>query len=208
VKPGKTIVLDCGMLLIEWQHAEDRWHHCVGTVVEGAFRSAMQSVEGRADEFWPPSAALQELHVESRGEDMVAFLTGMAGTNHWSASVLGERKKNRAIFELACRCKRTPGWLGSTYALDESLSPQYSPQTVLLRMPSGANLLQGSSDDVVCDASPGARFPGIVHEGIFTPSLPGQDGVDRRTTCFAPRMPLENEHRTVRWKYTLEVVAG
>lgn len=76
----------------------------------------LESIEGTPDDDWPPSPALQELHLEERPDGRrLALLVGMAGTSHWSLSVELDPVQRRALFDVACRVKRPPGKLGSAY---------------------------------------------------------------------------------------------
>ncbi|HEY2882539.1 MAG TPA: hypothetical protein VGJ15_08900 [Pirellulales bacterium] len=86
------------------------------------FLPALASLEGNAENHWPTSPALQSVHVESRPEGKVALLVGMAGTSHWSASVLADTKHDQIVFDIACRVKTEPRWLGSSYRLLNSES--------------------------------------------------------------------------------------
>lgn len=76
----------------------------------------MSSVEGSADDSWPASPPLQDLHIEQRGDGQrVALLVGRAGGSHWSMSVEADNAAERLTFDIACRLRATPRWLGSTY---------------------------------------------------------------------------------------------
>ena len=44
-----------------------------------------------------------------------AFLLGMAGNSHWSMSVQVESARRRAIFDVACRLRQLPDFLGTSY---------------------------------------------------------------------------------------------
>jgi hypothetical protein len=84
------------------------------------WRSQLTSLEGNDNEPWPPSPALQSLHIERHGADDIAFLVGMAGRSHWSASIRANQSLDRIECEIACRVASPPLWLGSTYELLES----------------------------------------------------------------------------------------
>ena len=76
----------------------------------------MESVEGAADEPWPPSPPLQSLQWHSIGkQEPVALLVGMAGSSHWSATVAADGE--RILLDVACRLSIEPLRLGSTYRL-------------------------------------------------------------------------------------------
>jgi hypothetical protein len=49
-----------------------------------------------------------------------ALLVGMAGASHWSASVEADPIRERIIFDVACRIKAEPKWLGSSYGVSNS----------------------------------------------------------------------------------------
>jgi hypothetical protein len=108
----------------------DRWQH----VVE--FRQsaellwqlssdalAADAAEPAFDENWPSSPPFQnlELHTEPGGR-MFALLVGMAGASHWSASVEADPQRERFVFDVACRVKTEPAWLGSSYIVEEPLT--------------------------------------------------------------------------------------
>lgn len=76
----------------------------------------LASEEGSSDQIWPLSPALQELHFESRSETDVLLAVGMAGDSHFSLSVESNRI-NELRFEFACRFKKHPEFIGSTYKL-------------------------------------------------------------------------------------------
>ena len=107
--------------------------HCIEMVRNGEFQTVLVSQEGNDSEQWPASPALQSVHVEKHNEDDVAFLVGMAGRNHWSASVKADSKLDRIVFEIACRIASEPLWLGSTYRMDDSL-PNASPAELPVRI--------------------------------------------------------------------------
>jgi hypothetical protein len=111
---------DAGRLRVAFEHVGDRFRHVIGLSSAGEFRPLIASVEGDASQAWPPSPPLQQLHVESRGEQGdVALLVGMAGRSHWSLSVepcggpIGDAVG--FIFDVACRSPEVPQFLGSRY---------------------------------------------------------------------------------------------
>ena len=84
-------------------------------------RVILESVEGTPNQNWPPSPPLQELHLESRPDGkQLALLVGMAGNSHWSMSVEFDPAAGKALFDVACRVKREPGKLASTYRRQNS----------------------------------------------------------------------------------------
>jgi hypothetical protein len=94
----------------DWQH--DRFQHQLavdGTIVG-------QSLEGDSAEIWPASPPIQQISLEQiDGREMVLGV-GAAGRSHWSLSA-GPciDDKSAILFDLACRCKESPTFLGSSY---------------------------------------------------------------------------------------------
>jgi hypothetical protein len=88
--------------------AGDRYAHRVEAfdAVRGEWVAVWESLEGAADDVWPASPPLQQLHVEERPEGRVALLVGMAGRTHWSAAVeaaRGESGGKSIRFDVAAR---------------------------------------------------------------------------------------------------------
>lgn len=109
-------VLEAGGLRIVFHRRADRWAHTVQAFSGGEFRTLLESIEGDASDPWPPSPPLQQLHFEERpGGQRVALLVGMAGTSHWSSSVVLDPRRGEAEVEVACRLRATPRRLGSRY---------------------------------------------------------------------------------------------
>ena len=100
---------------------------------EGQAVRLFGTVEGDAETRWPPSPPVQDLSLEKAGPSHF-FLAGvgMAGDSHWSISVSrAELEPTSGLleepidlpgaavgldFDVACRVKQSPVWLGSTYS--------------------------------------------------------------------------------------------
>jgi hypothetical protein len=109
------VVIECGLLRIEFVWSADRYRHRILTSAPGG-EYFLTSREGRPDEKWPPSPPLQSLHWEVRpGGVRVVMLVGMAGRSHWSMSVEADAGRGRLVFDVACRVSEQPLWLGSSY---------------------------------------------------------------------------------------------
>ena len=96
----------------------DRYGHAVDAVDDaGGWATIFTSIEGASNESWPASPPLQQLHIESReGDKTVALLVGMAGPNHWSASIEADPAAGTLTFDVACRVRHWSGvQLGSEY---------------------------------------------------------------------------------------------
>lgn len=71
-----------------------------------------------ADDDWPASPPIQQLSLEMIHGAAVLLGVGQAGKSHWSVSVETIQGSSRPAlqFDLACRCRVRPPWLGSSYA--------------------------------------------------------------------------------------------
>jgi len=108
-------VLESGVLRVVFHWRGDRFGHRIEHQISGQWRAVVASLEGSPDEAWPPSPALQTLHIERRATGPVALLVGKAGTSHWSASIEPLSDQAGFQFDIACRVQQPPWQLGSTY---------------------------------------------------------------------------------------------
>lgn len=81
-----------------------------------------ESVEGDADDLWPPAPPIQQLSLETIDGSKVLLGVGAAGRCHWSISVAVDPSMRGLKFDLACRSREVPGFIGSTYRLDNSVT--------------------------------------------------------------------------------------
>jgi hypothetical protein len=81
------------------------------------------SVDGDGQTTWPPSPPIQQLSLEHINGSDVILGVGAAGRGHWSLSAQFELS-DTVTFELACRSKDQPKFLGSTYRLADSVCMQ------------------------------------------------------------------------------------
>ena len=134
-------VVTVGAVQVGFTRLADRFGHWIAARDGGGWRRLLESVEGEGEAPWPPSPALQELHVESRGEhNVVALLVGRAGPAHWSLSVeLAEPAAggSRLAYDLACRVGVAPGWLGSSYRLGKGVRAERVEEKLQLDWPGG-----------------------------------------------------------------------
>jgi len=116
-------------LHIRFTRRGDRWDHAIrlqnadGLIWQIDSAAEATSVESSGiaaaiGQHWPASPPFQslELHTEPDGRQF-ALLVGMAGASHWSASVEADPVAERLVFDVACRIKNAPEWLGSSYAM-------------------------------------------------------------------------------------------
>ncbi len=109
-----------GRLRVEfhWQHDRFVQQLFVGSLAAG------NSIEGDAEDSWPSSPPLQQLSLEDINGSNVILGVGAAGRGHWSISVEIDSQSDGAQaikFELACRSKEQPPFLGSSYRLTDSI---------------------------------------------------------------------------------------
>jgi hypothetical protein len=113
------LVLSAGRLCAGFEHRGDRYRHWIAIAPSGSGGQAepwLVSIEGTASQTWPASPALQSLHVEEREKGVrVALLVGMAGGSHWSMSVEADEPRGELTFDVACRTRDVPEFLGSSY---------------------------------------------------------------------------------------------
>jgi hypothetical protein len=99
-----------------FERKADRYEHRIIYSKPDGSNGTLASREGRPDESWPPSPALQSLNLETRPDGkQTIMLVGMAGRSHWSMSVEADLAQNRLAFDIACRMHEPPVWLGSSY---------------------------------------------------------------------------------------------
>src|SRR5207244_9937204 len=104
-------------LRIEFAWLGDRYGHIISLIdAHGVAERLLESIEGTANDDWPPSPPLQSLSMETLTDGRrVALLVGLAGRSHWSASIEPALGKAELVFDLACRHGPNHGMLGSRY---------------------------------------------------------------------------------------------
>jgi hypothetical protein len=126
-------LIENGGIAVEFFRSGDRVAHRV--LLKGDL--VAESVEGTPFDDWPLSPPFQEVHFEERDPDgRIALLVGMAGRSHWSASVAAEGDGIR--WDIACRVREAPTWLGAAYQIAGALSIAATSATVTT--PAGSRL--------------------------------------------------------------------
>lgn len=117
------------LLRLVFEQIADRVAHRIEVLDSSGDKLAgFRSVEGTSADEWPASPALQSCSFqEIRPGQTAAFLVGMSGKSHWSASIEAISGQGALHFDFACRVAQPPQWLGTTYAID-SLSPRSGTQ--------------------------------------------------------------------------------
>lgn len=102
--------------------AGDRYAHRVELLSSaGELVASAASEEGAvasvadATETWPASPPFQQFHRQEIDGRPAWFFVGMAGKSHWSASVTARDDVAGWEFDVACRYREAPGYLGSAY---------------------------------------------------------------------------------------------
>lgn len=109
------IMVSAGPVRAVFSWSGDRWRHVI--VLDGApwAESLEDQADGR-DAAWPCSPPLVEVSMVETATGPAVLGVGLAGRSHFSASVTAcPDRPDALLFEIACRIREQPGWLGSTY---------------------------------------------------------------------------------------------
>jgi hypothetical protein len=110
--------LDAGTLVVCYMRAADRLSHTIGYQRKDRFVPILESIEGTADQAWPPSPPMQQMVREEIGANRAAVLlgVGLSGNGHWSCAV--ESEQTPALkFDIACKNSKPSGHFGSKYRI-------------------------------------------------------------------------------------------
>jgi hypothetical protein len=181
--------LEGGGLGVRFVFREDRYAHEVWFDDGSAWACILQSVEGSPSEAWPASPPWQSLHLESRSDGrQLALLVGMAGKNHWSASIELDPAKAQVHFDIACRVRGAErGPLASRYRALGSVGWLDAKSATFSLAAATDKTLRLTLDE---------RF--------------GAMRLDSAAECLnliAAAQPAATTE-TIRWGYTLELVSG
>ena len=107
-------------LRAEFMWRGDRFYHSIYGVKGNKKQLLLTSVEGGLEDVWPPSPPYQEFNdpriVSDTQHGSVGLAVGAAGKSFWSLGIEVVETGNPAlVFDIACRVKEPPQWLGSTY---------------------------------------------------------------------------------------------
>lgn len=135
------VAIASGDLQVVFVRSGDRFaHYLAHTAAHDEILLA--SVEGTDDDAWPASPPWQELHVERRGELLVALLVGRAGRSHWSMSV--EPDDHGLLFDVACRTSGKVDLLASTYRLVDAATPVIAGKSIRFAAECELHVLTGT----------------------------------------------------------------
>ena len=165
-----------GSLHVDFIWQDDRFAH----EFELRDGSRVASVEGTADQAWPPSPPLQQLSRELIGDRHAILGVGAAGQSHWSISVeiSVDDQQTSLKFDVACRSKTDPQWLGSTYRQAKNLRIEAISGSMLTsrngmivvqpdRPATRGNLPLGISSERRTEAISRCIFPRLTSSKVF-----------------------------------------
>jgi hypothetical protein len=168
----------------------DRFGHVISAAMKGKGPVAvMHSIEGDAQDAWPPSPPLQTVSLEKLADYRpVALLVGMAGQSHWSASIEVVRGQAALVFDVACRLGSLPGDLSTRYSVESG------------EIVSGPGDKQRQYVEIHTDGPPVRIHREFVPEGEVKLRLP-----EPGELVIRPGVITARPNATVRWKYRVEV---
>ena len=150
--------LESGRTAVVFRWRGDRWRHTVTFAGE----SLAESVEGTADggdARWPVSPPLVELTAINLQGGPALLAVGLAGRSHFSASVRPHPERaDTLLFEIACRVKERPSWLGSTYATG-SVTESVAPPDAATGFPATVQWAYSIGPEGIQAAAPAQRSP-------------------------------------------------
>ncbi len=117
------LTVTAGRLRVQFFWQDDRYAHRIEVRHQQQWRPVLLSKEGTPEEHWPPSPVFQQATPAfGLTGDPQVLLVGMAGRSHWSAAVHSQELsqspqglKSGLVFDVACRIKIPPRFLGSHY---------------------------------------------------------------------------------------------
>jgi hypothetical protein len=194
---------------IEFLRSHDRHAHRILAVgCEELPVPLLASVEGTAEEPWPPSPAFQAINLEdlpdreeSAESPRAAMLVGMSGSTHWSMCVKPLSRMSTAedspartgfFFDAAGRLKSAPKVLSTRYSVGKRVRAKQMSNGTLLHFGSGQCRLDTCAPDGTGDPTGwqlADRGCELRHE--------------LRPDRFSSQLPA-----TIRWAYALHLLDG
>lgn len=112
------LAVSAGAIQAVFSWVGDRWQHAI--LIDGMpWAESLEGPDGN-DAAWPCSPPLVELSPAAIPRGRAILGVGLAGRSHFSASIAPHADRpDTLVFEIACRIKEHPGWLGSTYVRGE-----------------------------------------------------------------------------------------
>jgi hypothetical protein len=112
----ETKTVDNCSLRVSFVWNRDRYSHSIAILHDGQLIPLLESSDDNNNTAWPASPPLQQLSIEPRADgSQIAFLVGMSGKSHWSASIAPLTDSVGFEFDFAVRIPAAPGFVGSGY---------------------------------------------------------------------------------------------
>lgn len=136
--------------IVRVEFAPSSFQHCIDMLRAGEAIASLSEIESPEAAPWPPSPPWQELHVHQQpAGGKVLMLVGRAGASHWSMAVSRDESRRSIVFDVACRLRQLPDFLGSTYRVSGALPRALQIQSLALDDGSTALVERGDTDVVV-----------------------------------------------------------
>ena len=176
------------LVRMQFNRDGDRWAHQIYLSMGASEQPLMRSLEGTADQIWPPSPPLQDVGRHELPTGDAILCVGMAGSSHWSASFSVEAGENGLIkSDIACLTKKSTAnrALGSSYRLSSDVRP-----TLVSKI--HAEFDTGSERIVVIKAIDGDGFSTVltIEDGVF---------------CAAPEQIIDDAKVATRWGFEIGI---
>ncbi len=200
---SEPVVLSGSGLQIRFEFVGDRFVHSIAAVNQQDDEQVVPlatSEEGTDEQDWPASPAFQELHLQEVDTRPLAMLVGATTSGHFSLAVDFDPATGRAVFDAACRVKKSPAEtprLGSTYRT--MVAPQrvvpgpvdgFSPGSEAARLQLGDVSLRVQMEPVEA-----ARDEGEAQDSMV---------LTEAGLTIAPAISSVDYPYTFRWRYVVE----
>ena len=180
------------LVRMQFNRDGDRWAHQIYLSMGASEQPFMRSLEGTADQIWPPSPPLQDVGRHELPTGDAILCVGMAGSSHWSASFsveAGVKAGENGLIksDIACLTKKLTGdrALGSSYRLSSDVRP-----TLVSKIHAEFGI--GSERIVVIKAIDGDGFSTVltIEDGVF---------------CAAPEQIVDDAKVATRWGFEIGI---
>ena len=144
---GESVVIRADDIFAVFHRENQRWIHHIDLPRDaGAPEVVMRSLEGAADDAWPPSPVIQQLEVQlQEGAVSSVMGLGMSGPVHWSLScraaphpLPGLSEIKCLLFEVACRLPGAFERVGTCYHVVPEIAATQVKQNILYTSRIGA----------------------------------------------------------------------
>lgn len=136
--PQPSLILDDpprSAWVVPFAWSNDRYGHSIAwRDPEGIVHPLLASIEGfAAQDVFPPSPPLQQLHLQQIGGRPAALGVGMSGQPHWSVAVtLSETSTDTLVLEYAASRRGATGQPSCTWRIDAGLDVRKEDRRLFL----------------------------------------------------------------------------